>query len=804
MAADKSTVRVTVDGRQLEAERGTTILQAAAQAGIDIPTLCWHPKVSILAACRICLVEVEGLNKLIAACQTPVGEGMIVKTSTPLVRRVRQSMLELLLARHPLDCLACDKGGWCDLQKLTFAYGPAANRFELPRGEYTVADASPFVERDTMKCILCRRCIRVCAEVRGVNVWGAMYRGFEKKICTFFEQPLDRDFQDPYNCEFCGACIDICPVGALTAKISKHRSRPWEVATRENSCPFCGVGCRTTAHYRPGELVKTTPRPLPGGDFSDLCFRGRFATAYVNDPSRLRTCLVRREGRLAPADTAEAVSCLAAALLGMDRAPAALIGTSSSEEEAAAVTDLIAAGPHSPAVLALDNRGEAEEGPYPLYDSSRAVRVEDLARSRKILVIGQDFTFAHPVAGIRLRRAVAAGAGMLLVDPYDTLLGRHAAWWLRPPLAAYPAFLSALARAVEGGRAQEELASLVRETPGLAHGEWPRILRWLSSPGETTIVLQKAPGGAHERVREAVTALSRALGQESWRLCYLPPEVDGWGVPLMIGAAGFRSSEDRLRALLSEEAPGAIFFHRADPCGESWRRPAWMSLRDRSGPWVVFDAFLTDTAAAADVVIPLPHYLETEGTVLSAGGPGFFDMCYPPPPGVLPGPEVAGLLAGALGWRKGPESRPFESARRRIEGQMGLGRKVAEESAVRPPPLQLPKAREGMFILSVRFHRFPGHRLRLAGAGRLPGQAERLEVHPSDAAALGLADGSPAAVLLDEGRFVFTVKVTPRAPRGQPALPFDPSHAKVVEFINFAGRRHDPPWGGLAVKLEKG
>ncbi len=368
MPTDQSAIRVTVDGRILEVPRGTTILLAAKQLGIHIPTLCWHPKVSILGACRICLVEVEGLNKLVAACQTPVGEGMIVKTATPLVQRVRQTMLELLLARHPLDCLQCDKGGWCDLQDFTFRYGPERNRFEIPRPDYLPQDHSPFIERDTKKCILCRRCIRVCREVRGVAVWGAMYRGFDKKIATFFEEPLGSDFHDPYNCEFCGACVDICPVGALTAKISKHRSRPWEVERREISCPFCGVGCRMSAHVRRGELMKTTPVGERDDNFSDLCFRGRFATAHVNHPSRLTSCLARKEGKLVPVERAEALDLLARKLREADDEAAAFIGTQASEQEGYSLSSLLAGAAPASRVLALDSRGEVEEGPFPLYD----------------------------------------------------------------------------------------------------------------------------------------------------------------------------------------------------------------------------------------------------------------------------------------------------------------------------------------------------------------------------------------------------------------------------------------------------
>ena len=294
-------MEITIDGRPLTLEKPVSILEAARLAGVDIPTLCWHPRVSVLGACRLCMIEVVGMNRLLAACTTRVADKMEILTDTPALRKVRQTMLELLLCQHPMDCPTCVKGGACELQALAYKWSAPVNRFPENPGAYPPVDVSPFIERDSRKCVLCRRCVRVCHEVRGVTVLGAMHRGHLKEIGTYFAQPLDRDFRDPYNCEFCGACIDICPVGALNSRQHKFRARTWEGAQVPTVCPFCSVGCLISLQVKENELVQSRPR---GGvnNHDQACFRGRFAVDYVNSPQRVTGPLLRRDGELVPVD----------------------------------------------------------------------------------------------------------------------------------------------------------------------------------------------------------------------------------------------------------------------------------------------------------------------------------------------------------------------------------------------------------------------------------------------------------------------------------------------------------------------
>lgn len=803
MTGDRSIVRATVDGVPVEVPRGTSILEAAGAAGIEIPTLCYHPKVSVLGACRLCLVEVESLNKLIAACQTPVGEGMVIKTDTQLIRDVRQTMLELLLARHPTDCLACDKGGWCELQALTFKFGAMVNRFELEREEYVVRDASPYVERDTKKCVMCRRCIRVCSEVRGVKVWGAMYRGFDKKICTYFERPLDTDFQDPFNCEFCGSCIDICPVGALTAKPSKHKSRPWEVESAVISCPFCGVGCRVQAEYRRGTLVKTAPVKTEDGSLSDLCFRGRFATIYVNEPGRLTSCMIRKDGDLVPVGLDEAVRFAADRLSGGSGDLAAFIGTSASEKEAHALASLLSTVSPDADVFAMDSRGEIEEGHFWPARVTSSIQVEDLTGAGKLILIGQDFTQTHPVAGIRVREALRKGAEIMLMDPFDTLVGRQAKWWLRHPVVDYPAVLDNLAKAVDGG--VESIAKKLMEYGGMDRDAWQGLLEWLKGAGVATIVVQKMPGGISGAIKASLSALTKALSGVGWDICYIPLDTNGYGVPLMLGAAGFRSVEAKFEKLVeSEKKFSTVLSLRADPLKESWRREDWLNLRKKVDCWISLDPFLTETAGLADLVIPLPHFLEVEDSVMAAGGVGEFKPLLPEPEGVVPVPSFAGRVLEALGLQADFISSEFDVTAMRREGRRNLSRGYPRGEKQRALELSRIDPEEGGYLLSLRFHRFPGHRLRLVGARSLIGPWECVEMHPDDAAAEGLTDGNMVKITLRGSGFGFKLKTTRRVPRGQVSLPFDPEFETTAKLLKYARDYYLPAWGGITVKPGKG
>jgi predicted molibdopterin-dependent oxidoreductase YjgC len=282
-------VTLTIDGERITTSEDITILEAARSAGIHIPTLCHHPDLSNVGACRMCVVEVEGSRGLQTACTTPVGDGMVVQTNTESVRQARKFVLEMLLSDHPNDCMTCEANGDCELQDLVYDYGLEWSEHGGIRHSYEIdPDPNPFVFVDRNKCILCGRCIRACQELQNRDVWSFANRGFETKLVAGADEPmLDA------RCESCGHCVAYCPTGALYDKMSLGKGRANQVEKVRTTCAYCGVGCTFDLNVRNGEIVRVTaPEDAPVNGMS-LCVKGRYGYDYIHHPDRLERPLVR-------------------------------------------------------------------------------------------------------------------------------------------------------------------------------------------------------------------------------------------------------------------------------------------------------------------------------------------------------------------------------------------------------------------------------------------------------------------------------------------------------------------------------
>src|ERR1019366_7295830 len=297
-------VKFTIDGHELEAPAGPLLMEAAKRAGIEIPSFCYYEGYSLQAACRMCLVEVEKMPKMQVACTLPVGAGMVVKTDTPMTRAARKSTLEFLLANHPLDCPVCDKGGECELQDMAFRYGAGESRFTETKMHVDEQQWSPVVFYDGPRCILCFRCIRVCEEGMGVGALGTINRGAMSLIAP--------NCGDHLNCDECGMCIDICPVGALTSGAYRYQTRPWEMEHTGTICTHCGDGCKTTLGARNEVIVRGNNRDRSGINGEFLCIKGRYAFDFNDHPDRLQTPLLRVNGKLEPVSWSKALGAVAA------------------------------------------------------------------------------------------------------------------------------------------------------------------------------------------------------------------------------------------------------------------------------------------------------------------------------------------------------------------------------------------------------------------------------------------------------------------------------------------------------------
>lgn len=296
-------VTFTIDGREVQTPKGTLLINAAKAAGIQIPAFCYYDGLTLQAACRMCLVEVEKTPKLQVGCTLPVAEGMVVHTDSEQVRKARKGTLEFLLTNHPLDCPVCDKGGECELQDMVFRYGAGSSRFVEPKIHVDEKQWSPIVFYDAPRCILCYRCVRICGEGLGVGALGIGNRGAAAEIVP--------NRGDHLECDECGACIDICPVGALTSGTYRYKTRPWEMEHVSTVCTHCSNGCKTTLGVRNGAIMRANNRDRSGVNGEFLCVKGRYAFDFNEHPERLTSPLVRSGGQLKPVSWAVALATVA-------------------------------------------------------------------------------------------------------------------------------------------------------------------------------------------------------------------------------------------------------------------------------------------------------------------------------------------------------------------------------------------------------------------------------------------------------------------------------------------------------------
>jgi predicted molibdopterin-dependent oxidoreductase YjgC len=283
------TITLTINGKKAVVREGSTILEAAKTAGIHIPTLCHHPDLTNVGACRMCVVTVENARGLQTACTTPAAEGMVVNTESPEAQATRRFVLEMLLTDHPNECMTCEVAGDCELQDLAYEYDVAWPEHHGLRHAYEIdPDPNPFIFIDRNKCILCSRCVRACNEIQNRDVWSFAHRGFESKLVAGADE-----FLLDARCESCGQCVAYCPVGALYDKMSLKLARVNMVDKVRTTCSYCGVGCNFDLNVRDGKIVRVTSAPDAPANGMALCVKGRYGYDYVHHPERLRRPLVR-------------------------------------------------------------------------------------------------------------------------------------------------------------------------------------------------------------------------------------------------------------------------------------------------------------------------------------------------------------------------------------------------------------------------------------------------------------------------------------------------------------------------------
>jgi|LSQX01.3.fsa_nt_gb formate dehydrogenase alpha subunit len=323
-----STIKLTIDGRQVEVEPGTTILEAARKLGIDIPTFCHDPELAPNGACRICVVEVEKARALVASCSAPVAPDMVVYTESERVVQARKAILRLILANHPLDCITCEKTGECKLQDYCYRYGISESDFEGEVKDLPLDDTNPFYIRDMNKCILCGRCVGRCQEINGAGAIDFINRGFNTVVGPAYGDPIEKS-----SCVFCGMCVDVCPVGALVPKAGIGKGRPWEVKKVKTICPYCGTGCSLYLHVKDGRIIGASPDFDGPANRGHLCSKGRFGWDFVHSEDRLTKPLIKKDGVFVEASWDEALDLVAEKVRDLIKryGPDSLMGLSSAK-----------------------------------------------------------------------------------------------------------------------------------------------------------------------------------------------------------------------------------------------------------------------------------------------------------------------------------------------------------------------------------------------------------------------------------------------------------------------------------------
>ncbi len=374
------------------------MITAAKQAGIEIPAFCYYEGYSLQAACRMCLVEVEKMPKLQTACTLPVSEGMIARSATQQIATARKMTLEFLLTNHPLDCPVCDKGGECELQDMVFRYGAGESRFTEIKHHAEEKQWSPVVFFDPARCILCFRCVRVCNEGMGVGALGVVNRGVTSEISP--------NLHDHLNCDECGMCIDICPVGALTSGIYRYKTRPWEMEHVGTICTHCSNGCKTTLGVRNDQIVRGNNRDRSGLNGEFLCIKGRYGFDFTSHQERLTSPLLRVNGKLEPVSWSTALQAVAKKFTAIKESGGTfgVIGSTHTTNEENFYLQKFARQ-----ILGTNNIDHQRTGDVvTLFDALSGTNgtlasVEDFYTKKAVLIIGADLSQQHPLLAFKIR-----------------------------------------------------------------------------------------------------------------------------------------------------------------------------------------------------------------------------------------------------------------------------------------------------------------------------------------------------------------------------------------------------------------
>ena len=595
-------IKVTINGRDLQVAKGARLIDVCRDSGFDIPSFCYYADLALQASCRMCLVRIEKMPKLQTSCTIICTDGMVVTTRSEEIEKAQRSMLEFLLANHPLDCPVCDRGGECELQEMTFDWGNLEERFVENKNARPEKYLSPMVANDPQRCILCKRCTRVCDEWMGEEAIEAGNRGVNTVIGTFGGW---------LNCSQCGNCIEVCPTGTLLDGTYRHQHRPWELSQTISTCNFCSDGCQLSLGSRGNDLVRIVARDryVNGHNGEFLCIKGRFGHPFVNHQERIRTPLIRytEGGRLVPATWDEAIRFTAESL---DRIVAehgnnalGVIGSPRLTNES-----LYCLRKFATEVVGSENYGVSDRFSLrPFFENLAGPLAthRDIRFAKTIVLIGGEPEELQPLTGKQIRQAVRnGGANLIILNSVPIRLREQAARFVHIRPGTEDAALLALADFPSTAMAAQKM--------DIAPGEIDAIRKSIDDAQGDLIFMFGAELSAAGQAM--IAQFPHLFAGEGRRVLLhpLPLFNNSIGAQDILGD-GRRSAAD----LMADSSVRALILAGT---------PLWQntgdteSLRPNNQFVVLFEHFLTAASEYARVVFPAASYAEADGTFTNNDG----------------------------------------------------------------------------------------------------------------------------------------------------------------------------------------